>query len=119
MCSFTLDDLGARLSCRALISFIKYLPATSATCKKLNPDKEEQIQWQETNLLPQLLATACDHLAYIGYVLSTSNSKHPKQIQKPEPIDRPGINKHEKKKYGSDAIPISEWDAWWNSKGGE
>lgn len=92
---------------------------TSETIKALFPDRVEECLWYGSTYQTQLLATVCDHLANISYILAASNSKHPKRIPKPDPIPRPGIKLREKKKYGSDAIPISEWDMWWNSKGGE
>ena len=98
--SFTLDDLGERLSFRALSSFVKRLPKTSETWQELNPEYAEFATWESSAIIPQLLATISDQM----------NKKQPK----PKPLKRPGV-KETTKRYGKDPIPISEFNDWWNN----
>lgn len=118
LCGYTLDDLGVRLSCRALINFIRHLPCTSATCKALNPSMIEDINWSSDMYVAQLLAGISDHLASLNYSYARVHSKRGKSLHPPKPIPRPGIKDKEKVSYGKDPIPISQFEEWWN-EGGE
>lgn len=110
--SFTLDDLGERLSFRALSSFVKRLPKTSETWQELNPKYAEFATWESSAIIPQLLATISDQMNWLMWLYSSTKSI--KKQPKPKPLKRPGV-KETTKRYGKDPIPISEFNDWWDN----
>lgn len=98
-----LDDLGTeRLNWRDLWVIVNNLPRTSALVRAV---AGEDAQW---GLLEHLAARVADSLE-VGNWQRQQKPNAPK----PKPIPRPGV-KSEEKRFGSDPIPIKDFDAWWS-----
>lgn len=98
----TLDeymDMGAA-GMVALISFIKFLPPDSALNQDMNP-KDEFGAWYGSYKTNAILADLFD--AFVR--ANTDKKRH--VIPYPRPREKRGI--------GHGAIPISQFDDWWNS----
>lgn len=115
MTSYTLDDLGERLSYRALLSFLRYLPSTSMTRQQIQPDTADRVLWETERLVPQLLASLYDQIAMFRWEFASSRTKKSMNSSKPKPLKRPGIEDPDKH-YGKDPIPVSEFNEWWDSE---
>lgn len=110
----SLYDIPDVISWADLRDFVSHLDASSALVAEIDP---ESAGWQGDEKVPMLLAHIADLLAGLSYSYSLCHTKKgAKKPQAPEPIPRPGVKskKREKKHWGSDAIPISEFDAWWD-----
>lgn len=99
-----LADLGTpRLTWRDLLVIVRQSPRTSA----LNRARlGEAADWGVTD---HLLAGVFDLLAGANWQRGGDN-----KAPRPKPLKRPG-SKPEGQKFGGDAIPISEFDAWWGA----
>lgn len=97
---------SARLSWRDLWVLVRRWQKVSdtATCEAVHG-----AQWDRQS---QLLAAAVDVLAVANWQRAGD-----KNNPRPKPIPRPGVAPTGVS-YGSDPIPISEFDDWWESKGG-
>lgn len=102
---FTLEDIGGELSERALLSFVRRLPAESETVRELVPDGG----WSRTDML---LARICEGIEMLSWITMCRGLKRSKWPQRPEPIARPGV-KSETKRVGHGPIPISDFDKWY------
>nr|DAG04358.1 MAG TPA: protein of unknown function (DUF5361) [Siphoviridae sp. ctYkG6]DAO02421.1 MAG TPA: protein of unknown function (DUF5361) [Caudoviricetes sp.] len=111
--SFTLDDLGERLSFRALFSFIQNLPKTSALWKATHPDDIDYALWESQEIVPQLLARLSDQISQLAWMYSSAHTT--KKQPKPKPLTRPGVESAKEEVYGKDPIPISQFNDWWDS----
>lgn len=101
----TLDDLGTEaFTWYDLAVFVKHVQADphSALAREVHGDI-----WTVES---QLLATIADTLA-----ISNWQRAGRKSAPKPKPIPRPW-EKSRKKSLGRDAIPISDFNRWWDSK---
>lgn len=114
---------GAGLSsCPALFDwgdirdFVGGLGADSRLISELHP---KLAGWQGDEKVPMLLAAIHDQLAALSYGYTLTHLKKGAQKPKPpRPIPRPGItDDDETQRFGDkgSAIPISDFDAWWNS----
>lgn len=100
-----LDDLGTdRLTWRDLLVVIHRSGPESALQVELN---DGQPHWKVTDYL----------LAHIADLLAVANWQRQgkKSAPKPKPLKRPG-QKTDGQKYGSDPIPVKDFDDWWNSQ---
>ena len=113
----TLDGREASLTLHALLSFVRYAPPRSQIHVARGTLTEEERQWSDQDGLSMLLAQLSDQLAGLSYMYETANSKNSAAIKKPEPIERPGVKKSKNKErhFGSGAIPIRDFDEWWNT----
>jgi hypothetical protein len=101
-----LDDLGTeRLTWRDLYVVVHRSGPASALIRELQP---ELAAWASGAVLADLLAHAVDLLAGGNWQRAGK-----KTAPKPKPIPRPG-RKTESTKYGSDPIPVKDFDDWWN-----
>lgn len=110
----SLYDVPGPLSWADVRDFVRFLDAGSALVSEIDP---EAAGWQGDQKVAMLLAHIADLLAGLSYSYALCHTKKGvKKPQPPEPIPRPGVKskKQEKKHWGSDAIPISEFDAWWD-----
>lgn len=97
-----MDDVGDALSWRALYSFIRYLPPASAYFRETHPEEAAWLLgYRSAGILADLwdLTAAC----------------HTPKGKQPPKYPRPGAKNENEQRIGADAIPISEFDAWWNS----
>lgn len=112
---FTLDDVPARVSWRALSSFAAHLDVESATVQELSP---ELATWNRADRVPAMLADLIDAVNGVRWVLECANTpKKRRRPKQPERYPRPGADKKDAKRIGSEPIPIREFNAWW--EGGE
>ena len=101
---YTLDDLGGRLSWPALFSFIRYLPPGAL-------DEDSRVRaWSRGELTAPLLADIFDVLA--AYVTRGKAKPYPR------PTDKYNPDKHRTRHVGADAIPIRDFETWWNQQEG-
>ena len=91
-------DMGAA-GMVALLSFINYLPMDSQLRQAMDP-QDEVGEWSTTKKTNMILADLFDVFV----------SAHTKKGHKAKQYPRP----KQKRKIGSDAIPISEFWDWWN-----
>lgn len=91
-------DMGAA-GMVALLSFINYLPMDSQLRQAMDP-QDEVGEWSTTKKTNIILADIFD------VFVSANTRKGHKAKQYPRP--------KQKRKIGSDAIPISEFWDWWN-----
>ena len=84
------------------MAFIEHAPRDSAVFRAF---AGETGSWGETE---HLLASAVD-------ALNTANwqRQQKKGSPRPKPVKRPGVQKDQK--FGSGAIPISEFKSWWDN----
>lgn len=113
----TLDMTSRRLTLRALCSFIRGLPVSSRTWEALHKDRADEARWARGELTDMLLAEICDKLSAIDYHYMTAHSEHPHAVEKPHRIPRPGVKDTGTRHIGSGAIPIKDFEAWWQSAG--
>ena len=101
-----LDDLGTEaLTWRDLYVVVHRSGPTSALIRELQP---ELSAWASGAVLADLLAHAVDLLAGGNWQRAGK-----KTAPKPKPIPRPG-RKTEATKYGSEPIPVRDFENWWN-----
>ncbi|QDP45032.1 tail assembly chaperone [Microbacterium phage SanaSana] len=102
----TLDALGTEaLTWYDLAAFVKHLQRDPESALAL------ELHGPSWSVEAQLLATIADNLAWANW--QRAGKKH---APKPTPIPRPW-DKPKSTALGSDPIPISEFDDWWNSAG--
>lgn len=109
---YTLQDIGEALPWSSLANFVHHLDAGSELCSEIYPDSA---YWAGTMRVPLLLAAILDAIncgRWESVAMNTPRGKA--KPAKPKPVKRPGIDSGERK-YGSGAIPISQWWAWWES----
>ena len=111
--SFTLDDLGERLTYRALFSFINNLPKSSALWKATHPHDIDYALWESQEIVPQLLARLSDQISQLAWMYSSAHTT--KKQPKPKQLTRPGVESAKEEVYGKDPIPISQFNDWWDS----
>lgn len=102
---YTLDDLCGELSERALLSFVRRLPADSETVAALSPDGG----WSRTDML---LARICEGIENLIWVTACKGAKRSRLPKLPKRIPRPGV-KPDERRIGREPIPISEFDDWY------
>lgn len=93
-----------------------YLDAGSALVSEIHP---ELAGWQGDQKTPMLLAQIADILAGLQFSYTICHTKKGARKPKPPvPIPRPGVESPEsrEKHWGTGAIPMSSFDAWWNEK---
>lgn len=111
----SLYSVPEKLNWADLRDFVTYLDAGSALASEVSP---ENAGWQGDEKVPMLLAHIADLLANFSYGYAITHMKKTAQRPKPpQPIPRPGVAepKSSTKKFGEGAIPISEFDEWWNT----
>lgn len=106
----TLDDIGGGLSCRALVAFVRNLPAGSALARETRD--AELWAWSQPAMTNQLLAALVDELRMAEWAWARSNGA--RGARRPRPIPRPGVKDDSVRRIGSDPIPISEFEDFWN-----
>lgn len=95
--------------------FLTRLRADSSLISETDHDKA---YWEGNARTPMLLAQIIDELSYLRYEFAVANT--PKGKKKPNPpllYPRPGIpDNRTTRTYGSEAIPIRDFNDWWDSK---
>lgn len=105
-----IEDVPDFISWRDLMDFVRHLPNDSALFSVLHPDFAG---WATTAQTNTILANIYDAIAQLSHMYASVNSK--KTIPRPKLYPRPFAHDDDEQKLGSDAIPMSEFDAWWDS----
>lgn len=102
-----LRDLGTeKLSWYDLKIIVRHIEPGSPLHHAIAP---EQARWATGEIVPYLLAHIADVLANANWQRANRPS-----APRPKPIPRPGDNA-QNKKYGSEPIPVSSFNDWWES----
>lgn len=104
---FTLSDVPARVTWRALLAMIKYSQRTSAVAREA---LGAEASWSVTD---HLLAGVLDYSALIAWLNSDT-----KKNKRPKPIQRPGVEeKTDDLAFGAGStVKVSEFWELWNSE---
>lgn len=116
---FTLSDLGGSLSWAALLHFTRHLNHTSELVRELYPEHRLRFEWMAGEHTAAIMADLIDCVNLSRWEFALANT--PKGKSKPrrfDPYPRPGVKPQGKseKVIGSDPIPVSQFDEWWESK---
>ena len=115
MTTYTLDDVGGRLSMRSLAHFLRFLPPSSQVMRELNPDDGERVLWMGGAVNSQLIALLVNELRSMEYLFAKANSKG--SVRRPTMLETPWTDGDEDVvRYGSDPIPIADFDEWFDRK---
>jgi hypothetical protein len=95
------------LSWRDLVVILRQAPRDSAYVRAT---LGEDAQW---GLAEHLLAIGIDVLQLANW--QRGNAGRKSLTPKPKPLPRPGVNR-DKGRIGHGAIPIKDFDAWWNGE---
>lgn len=110
-----LEDLGGQLTMRMLLSFAGHLPPDSATSREIRGDGDAESTWQSASLLPMLMAELVDTVHVVAWEVAQQSSEHDLRSCYPDVIERPGVvPRKQTRHFGTGAIPISDFDAWWD-----
>jgi len=112
MTGYQLRDVGGALSWGALLHFVQFLPRTSALSRELVPPSDAE-RWTDGTVVAALVADLIDTVNAMGVALMAKGSG--RSPSWPRPYPRPWA-KDEGTRYGSDPIPVEDFDAWWDSK---
>lgn len=101
-----LDELGTRaLTWRDLYVLVRRWQMTPGNAFASSVHGHEVPSWSE-----QVLAVIVDILNGIAFILKRGKGSRPKRLQR-------WWEKRKTQKFGRDAIPIAQFDAWWESAG--
>lgn len=107
-------DMGAA-GLVALSHFVAHLPADSATvCEASGYDGMHS--WSSHVRTNAMLADVYDNISALRYTLVASRSKRGKRPKRPKPYPRPWREDKGTKRFGKDAIPVSQFGDWWAEK---
>lgn len=95
-----------RLSWRDLWVVCSQAPPGSSIHRAVEPEKAA---WASGEVMAWLMAAQIDLLAHGNW-----QRQGKRNARKPEPVPRPG-EKSKGTVLGADPIPVSEFDAWWDS----
>lgn len=117
---YTLSDLGGSLDWAALLHFVQHLDHTSALVRAMYPEHRERFEWASGEMDAAIMADLIDAVNCLRWELACS--RLPKGKSKPRRIPRyprPGVSDDAgTQTIGSDPIPVSQFDAWWESQNG-
>lgn len=112
MTRYTIRDIGGALPWGALLHFIQYLPRDSALSMELVPKDDEEL-WAEGRASAAILADIYDLIAALNANVCARGSGH--RPRTPSQYPRPWRKGNGTKVIGKDPIPVSDFEAWWNS----
>ncbi len=115
---FTLQDVPGALSWVGVLHFVENLDPSARTWQAMNPEGSEFSQWaQAPGRQAAIAADTYDLVAQLMWAYVCANSKsRPKQ---PKPYPRPGVGREETRNVGKGAIPMDQFDAWWEDQAAE
>lgn len=114
MTGYQLRDIGGALSLGALLHFVMYLPRTSALSRELEPTTDIE-KWADGTVVAPMLADLIDMVGSLGAaLLAKGTGRMPRHVA---PYKRPWGDGGDWKLGGKDsAIPIADFEQWWDSK---
>ena len=112
MTRYQLRDVGGTLPWGALLHFVSHLPRTSALSQEIRPISEEE-RWARGDYTAAILADLFD-VVVSGFIAIGNRGSRRKPHAKPYP--RPWM-KPQTRHVGKGAIPIKDFERWWNSHG--
>lgn len=107
-----MHDVGGALPWGAFLHFVQYVPRTSALSRELNPTTDDE-RWAEGRATAAILADTYDLLNQLNENLIARGANRRATHVKPYP--RPWAKGHGERRFGRDPIPVSEFEAWWES----
>lgn len=108
-----MDDIGGALPWDALPSFVGGLDADSALAHEGRP---EEAAWSTTAKTNAILADIYDALNQLNANLIAAASGKPSKRIKPYPRPRSRNDDANMKHYGSDPLPVSELEKWFEER---
>lgn len=110
MTQYTIRDVGGALPWGALLHFVQFLPRSSALSREMVPTTDTE-RWADGSATAALLADLYDLLNQMNENLVASGSRRRASHVKPYP--RPWTKGTGERRIGRDAIPVSDFEAWW------
>lgn len=107
----SLDDVPARLSYSALMSFMLHPHPGSALLREINPERAAWLTTEKTN---QILADIFDLLSWINANLITIGEH--RRAKEPKRYPRPNEKQQKGEKIGEGALPQNELKNWIKQK---
>ena len=111
-CGYTMDDVGARLPWRALLSLAAHPAPGSSLMAELHP---EEAPWLDGRNVAPLLADVFDALRQLTHAYARCNSRRGARVPEPRPYPRPWAKPAGDgpwRRYGSGALDPAALDAW-------
>lgn len=108
----TLAAVPATLGWADFRDFVSHLPPDSAFARESHP---EFSGWGTQLHAEAMTADLIDAVNGLHYALARVFSKKGSNAKKPKPYPRPWLEK-ETKRIGSGAIPVADFDDWWESQ---
>ena len=113
MTRYQLRDVGGALPWGALLHFVSHLPRTSALSQEVRPLSEDE-RWARGDYTAAILADLFDIVAHgFAAVMAKGTGRSPRRVK---PYPRPWT-KPRTRHVGRGAIPIKDFERWWNSHG--
>lgn len=109
------DWESGRLDGRSLLRFVKGLGPDSAFFRASRPDQAKAAAWVDGSAECALIAELIDVVRESAAVLAYKGTG--KKPPKMEPYPRPWDGGRKKKQYGSDPIPIADFEQWYYGGG--
>ena len=111
---YTIRDIGGALPWGALLHFVQYAPRSSALSRELNPPSDTEL-WAKGNATAAILADIYDAISQLNANVCAKGSGH--RPRTPRPYPRPWDLGAGTRVLGSDPIPVSDFESWWDSEG--
>lgn len=112
MTRYTLQDVGGALPWGALLHFVQFAPRTSALSRELHPTTDSE-RWADGNATAAILADVYDLINQLNENLVARGQSRRATHVKPYP--RPWAKGQGERRIGRGAIPIADFEAWWDS----
>ena len=100
-----------------LSHFVANLPADSATMRSVHPQEVERITWMRGDANAQLLVRLIDEVRSLEWAYMSAHSKS--RLARPKPLPTPWNDNTTEQRIGKEAIPVADFDAWWDAKDGD
>lgn len=116
---YTIWDVGGALDWASLRFFVYGLlrDQSSMIWRELCDEDGDYLPWIDGSKTAPILADIFDLLSWFQHTYVQANSK--KKVKKPKPYPRPWVKESGGKRIGKDAIPASDFQAWWDAQSSE
>lgn len=118
LAGYTLGDVGGRLPWGSFANFVEHLPPTSAYRRELAEEAGDgdMLPWIDGTLVAPVLASIADEVGIFAWQHACANRGKGPRPPRPKTARRPWDRTNDVRRYGSDPMPISEFDTWWESQ---